>query len=66
MLALYNPKAKIKVLADASSFGLSAVLLKQDDRGWHPVAFASRSLSEVEQRYVCANRKGGACHYLVM
>ena len=51
VLALYNPKAKTKVSADASSFGLSAVLLKQDDRGWHPVAFASRSLSEVEQRY---------------
>ena len=51
MLALYNPKAKTKVSADASSFGLGAVLLQQDDRGWHPVAFASRSLSEVEQRY---------------
>ena len=51
VLALYNPKAKIKVSADASSFGLGAVLLQQDDRGWHPVAFASRSLSEVEQRY---------------
>ena len=51
VLALYNPKAKTKVSADALSFGLSAVLLKQDDRGWHPVAFASRSLSEVEQRY---------------
>ena len=37
--------------ADASSFGLGAVLLQLDDRGWHPVAFASRSLSEVEQRY---------------
>ena len=51
VLALYNPKAKAKVPADASSFGLGAVLLQQDDRGWHPVAFASRSLSEVEQRY---------------
>ena len=51
VLALYNPKAQTKVSADASSFGLGAVLLQQDDRGWHPVAFASRSLSEVEQRY---------------
>ena len=51
VLVLYNPKAKTKVSADASSFGLGAVLLQQDDRGWHPVAFASRSLSEVEQRY---------------
>ena len=51
VLALYDPKAKTKVSADASSFGLGAVLLQLDDRGWHPVAFASRSLSEVEQRY---------------
>ena len=51
VLALYNLKAKTKVLADASLFGLGAVLLQQDNRGWHPVAFASRSLSEVEQRY---------------
>ena len=27
------------------------MLLQQDNRGWHWVAFASRSLSEVEQRY---------------
>ena len=52
VLALYNPKAKTKVSADASSFGLGGVLLQQDNRGWHPVAFASRSLTEVEQRYV--------------
>ena len=51
VLALYNPKAKTKVSADASSFGLGGVLLQQDNRGWHPVAFASRSLTEVEQRY---------------
>ena len=51
VLALYDPKAKIKVSADASLFGLGAVLLQQDDQGWHPVAFASRSMSEVEKRY---------------
>ena len=51
VLALYNPKAKTKVSADASSFVLEAVLLQQDGRGWHPVALASRAMTEVEQRY---------------
>ena len=37
--------------ADASSFGLGAVLPKLHNEDWHPVAFASRSMSNVEQRY---------------
>ena len=52
VLALYDPKAKSKVSADASSFGLGAVLLQESDGGnWRPVAYASRSLSETERRY---------------
>ena len=51
VLTLYDPKAKTKVSADASSFGLGVVLLQQDNQGWCPVAFASKSMSEVEQRY---------------
>ena len=51
VLALYNPTAPTKVSADASSFGLGAVLLQHDTKQWRPVAFASRSLSEVERRY---------------
>ena len=51
VLVLYNPKAKTKVSADASSFGLGAVLLQQHGKGWHPVAFASRAMTEVEQNY---------------
>ena len=52
ILALYNPKAKSKVSADASSFGLGAVLLQKSENGeWRPVAYASRSLSETEIRY---------------
>ena len=38
VLALYKPKTKMS--ADASSFGLRAAMLQQDDRGWHPVRFA--------------------------
>ena len=53
VLALYNTTANTKVSADASSFGLGAVLLQQsgDDDTWKPVSYASRSMSETEQRY---------------
>ena len=51
VLTLYDPKANIKVSADASSFGLGAVLLQESTQGWKPVAYASRSMNETEQRY---------------
>ena len=52
VLALYDPAARSKVSADASSFGLGAVLLQESKAGeWRPVAYASRSLSETERCY---------------
>ena len=48
----FNPTAPTKVSADASSFGIGAVLLQHDTKQWRPVAFTSRSLSEVDRRYV--------------
>ena len=51
MLALYNPQAETKVSADASSFGLGAVLLQLNDQSWKPVAYASRSLTDKERRH---------------
>ena len=52
VLALYDPTAKSKISADASSFGLGAVLLQcKDESNWKPVAYASRSLTETEGRY---------------
>ena len=52
MLALYNPKANIKISADASSFGLGAVLLQQSSKeSWNPVAYASRLMTETERQY---------------
>ena len=51
ILALYDPEADTKVSADASSYGLGAVLLQKSETSWKPVAFASRSMSETEQRY---------------
>ena len=50
-LDLYDPQKAIKVSADASSYGLGAVLLQKSENVWKPVAFASRSMSATEQRY---------------
>ena len=45
VLALYDPSRETKVAADSSSYGLGAVLLQNKAEEWHPVAFASRSLT---------------------
>ena len=50
-LAHYDPGAPTKISADASSYGLGAVLLQQLDSQWKPIAFASRSMSDTEKRY---------------
>ena len=50
-LALYDPAIPTKISADASAYGLGAVLLQQHADMWKPVAFASRSMTETERRY---------------
>ena len=50
-LALYDPEAPTKVSADASSYGLGAVLMQETESNWRPVAYASRSMTETERRY---------------
>ena len=52
VLALYNPNLETVVSADASSYGLGAVLLQKQDTGdFKPVVYISRSLSTAEARY---------------
>ena len=74
VLALYDYQKETIVSADASSFGLGAVLLqKQGDGSTRPVAYASRSLSNVECRYAQIEKEALAttwacekfCDYLV-
>ena len=50
-LALYDPEAQTKISADASSYGLGAMLLQQVDGAWKLVAYASHLMSETERRY---------------
>ena len=51
VLALYDPSAATKISADASSYGIGAVLLQQHQNQWKPVAYASRTLIEIEKHY---------------
>lgn len=52
ILTLFDPNLETTVSADASSFGLGAVLLqKQSDGENKPVAYISRSMTSTEQRY---------------
>jgi transposase InsO family protein len=51
ILSLYDPHKETKVSADASCYGLGAVLMQKEKETWRPVAYASRSLTETERRY---------------
>ena len=51
VLAWYNPAGETKLTADASAYGLGAVLLQKYENEWKPVAYASRSMTEAETRY---------------
>ena len=51
ILGLYDPTAETRISADASSYGLGAVILQKTKGWWRPIAFASRALTETERRY---------------
>jgi hypothetical protein len=57
-LAFFNPNYETLVSADASSFGLGAVLLQKKSEGEiRPVAFISRAMSSTESRYAQIERE---------
>ena len=53
ILTFYDPMADTKVSADASSFGLGAVILQRTESKlpWKPVAYASCTMSDTERHY---------------
>lgn len=51
VLAFFDPSKPTKISTDASKDGLGAVLLQMNGGNWQPVAYASRSMTETEQRY---------------
>ena len=50
VLQYYNPNLPTRVSSDASQEGLGAVL-EQRENDWHPIAYASRSLTSAKQNY---------------
>tara|TARA_B110000881_G_scaffold207396_1_gene211562 strand:- start:705 stop:4865 length:4161 start_codon:yes stop_codon:yes gene_type:complete len=59
VLAHYNPQRPTIIAADASSFGIGAVLMQVADDGKQrrPIAYASRSLTDTEQRYAVIEKE---------
>ena len=51
ILTLYGTSAATKIPADASSYGVRAVLLQLSDQKWKPVAYASWKLSATKKCY---------------
>ena len=52
ILTLYDPNKATKIAADASSYGLGAVVLQEEEPGiWKPVSFISRSMTATEAKY---------------
>ena len=51
MMAFYDKEAPTEVVTDASPVGLGAILVQEKQGVKRAVAFASRSLSDVERRY---------------
>lgn len=51
VLGYFDANDRTRIFVDASPVAVGAVLLQQNSRGWRVIAYASKSLSDVEKRY---------------
>lgn len=51
LLPIFDPTRETKISSDASRNGIGSALLQRYGDSWRPVAYASRTMSEAEQRY---------------
>ena len=56
-LAYFDPSCPTRIIADASPYGLGAVLTQCQQSQWRVIAYASRSLTDVERRYSQTERE---------
>ena len=56
-MAHYNLEAETELRVDASPVGLGAILMQSHGQEVRPVAYASRTLTEVERRYSQTKRE---------
>lgn len=61
VLSMFNPSLSLIVSTDASAYALEAVLQQDSSSATRSVAFASRSLTDVECKYSTEERETLAC-----
>lgn len=52
VIAFYDQDCVVKISTNASKDGLGEVFLQEKRKVWQQVAYASRSMTKAEQRYV--------------
>lgn len=58
VLAMYDPNRETRVDVDASGYAVGGVLLqKQEDSKWHPIAYLSEALDDVQRNYEIHDRE---------
>lgn len=63
VLSVFDATKATKVSCDASQNGIGAALLQCNNDVWKPVAYASRVLTQAEQRYSQIEKEAMACVY---